>query len=129
MRNKKSYLSKTIADARKELDKIECKESLTKNKKLLGKCFKFNNGYSGSNRWSVFIKVLYADANSLKGIVFETDCNGEQKISFDNFIAGSLLETKITQEEFDIELNLFILRLKTLLKDAGQKITERIVFE
>jgi hypothetical protein len=89
----KAKLLAQMARVRRELDKIEGAETAKKNKKLIGKYFKYpRNCYScpekESDYWPVYHKVLYDDGG-LHGMTFQTDSHGMITIKFDDYVSLS----------------------------------------
>lgn len=57
-------LRQKIYKLRDKIDSLkECSELPTLKKELTGKCFKYNNGYSGTERWWMYVKVISVDSS------------------------------------------------------------------
>jgi len=117
---KKEELEKTIAVARNELSDIICEENIENNKKLIGKCFKYQNCYSHTEKesdyWWLYSKVLSVDKYGDCIIdQFQTDKDGQQtfipeKTDYINR-SNNTNYIEIPESEFIEAWNLFVKKI------------------
>lgn len=114
---------KKLDSKRNELrDKISEVRIATEKPKLVekyqGKYFRYVNSYSGSENWFayVFCKEI-TDCNHVIYDTFQIDNDGLVRIDFDYETFGFVaLETEITKEEYDQQLEFLINKINTLKK-------------
>lgn len=95
-------LNKQIAKLQKQIYEIETQEKIKENKKLIGKYFKYDNGYNSEKRWWLYRKITGVTKESyFKTIEFEitflNEINIKEKSSC-TWHDSSWIE--ITEEEF-----------------------------
>ena len=98
---REAVLEAKMREAREELSAIRSEKAEKRNKKLLGKCFKFRNSYGGNDDgWWLYSIVTKATA-SLEVFKFQTDCNGAIEIESDRYWYAHDGYAPISREEFD----------------------------
>ena len=104
-------LVREIGKLQKELNAIRQDKENKKNSRLIGKCFKYENSYSGldAKTWWFYIQMNKIEDGSLVGTSFQHDEYGEISIGTnDSFHAGTIVEDshiEITKDEFDKAFN------------------------
>lgn len=95
---KKDNIMNKLRSLREELSDIETKERKKENKKLIGKCFKYNNSYScpenENDYWPVYSTVLDINEDGHPIVFcFETDKYGkfecETKVKYGSMTLGT----------------------------------------
>lgn len=107
-------LDKKLDPLRKELRKIEDKESLKEKQKLLGKCFKYENSSGSGEKWWIYAKVIAVSTDTYTHLKVERNPNGNLSIILeDNFTYQAdyyIHEVEIQEWEFQEQL-------KTMIRD------------
>lgn len=99
--SRKTELNKIIKKAREELYKIESEDKIKINKKFVGKCFKYENGYNNDDRWSMYIIITKLSKNgSLEGWSFQTNSDESTEISREAYGSIWSEHIEITHDEF-----------------------------
>jgi hypothetical protein len=105
MTSRKAKLEKIRRKAQEELWKIEQAETDAKNKKMIGRHFRYDNSYGSSTRWWLYSKVISLKDGNIITLEFQTTSAGEIKINpsrehYRNMHSGFDL---ITKREFEAE--------------------------
>lgn len=87
--------------ARQILDEDRRQKEEKKLKKLIGSCWKFNNGYNREDRWWLYLKITRVEDTSLYGFSFQKTTLGKIEIDADDcFISLDGGYLPIKPEEF-----------------------------
>jgi len=65
------------------------------NAQIVGKCFKYWNGYNSEDRWWMYAKVLKTECGGVRLFTFQEDINGKidiQPFEFHSSLSGSYEE-------------------------------------
>ena len=107
-------LQKKIEPLRKELKKIEDKNSLKEKEKLLGKCFKFQNSGGSDKKWWIYTKVIAVSKDTHTHLKVERNPDGNLSIDltedFTYHADHYLHQVEIQEWEFQEQL-------KTMIRD------------
>jgi hypothetical protein len=91
---------KDIEPLREELDELKKEKRYEELSKLIGRCFKYKNRYSGDDTWWLYIKVTGINDYGVDVITCEKDCYGKITIEKDRSTT-SILENKIRPSTFE----------------------------
>ena len=87
--NRREELNDIIADARKELYKLDEERDMAIGKKLIGKCFRYRDNYSppenANDYWWTYARVVSVDGSGVRVHQFDTDKYDEIAIEFNNY--------------------------------------------
>ena len=86
--------------AREKLEKIEAKEEHERNKKDIGKCFKYRNTYGGDNGWWLYAMITGVKGRYKQYLTFETTSLDIIEIKTKESAYSHLEQRKITKAEF-----------------------------
>ena len=104
--SKKKEIQKQISKLQDELNEIELKERLKNNPPLIGKYYKYDNGYNLGERWWLYKKVTSIDEDG-RLISFEFEKTSDDHIiiraSYDSWHDNGWI--KISKKEFKKEWN------------------------
>lgn len=115
-------LQKKIRAIRQQIEDIQAPKRLAANKKLLGKCFKYHNGYGSGEKWWLYVKVVSCDASQVNSFQFQDD--GMDKMETRNEAWFNNINTDgyvpITHSEFYEAWQKFITKLNNqIVKTIG----------
>jgi hypothetical protein len=120
--DKLSELTKQIAELKKKefelqekKDKIEDRRDRAISRKLIGKCFKYQNSWGGEDKWWLYSKVVGTSTDNRLCVVQVETTPLETKISFEDYAMKGLCQTGITLGEFN-----------TAYKKATKKIIDKL---
>lgn len=84
-----------------------CGKKETKDDLLIGRCFKIQRNFRGSDKWDVYFKVLSKKIEDMFYVLsFETDCFGKTSIEYMAtriVILQDIYYNEISEEQFDTE--------------------------
>ena len=80
LNSKIASLQKQMEPLRTQQYELQEKQTETKNKKLLGKCFVSQNCYSSGKKWPLYTKVTGVKGGVISVVQIEKDCYGEIEI-------------------------------------------------
>lgn len=106
---KREYESKRVEFERYErkMEQIKNAEEMKQNQSLLGKYFKFDNGYDQDKRWWKYYKVTSADNSGVRVESFETEEYGDIRLETKSIVTfggkSDLLQLEIMRAEYERE--------------------------
>ena len=112
--DRKKEIQAELSRLREEEYKIEVSERRDENKRHVGKCYKYNNGYSKEDRWWLYIRVVEMDGDAnLSVITFQKTSLNEWIYKHETFYAGNwMFEKEITIKEYEKEFSKFVGAIK-----------------
>lgn len=79
---------------RQKIEAIEEKREKSIGRKLIGKCFKFHNSYSGNERWWLYITITGMGRGTFcDAFQFETTSQGEHQTKVKNWFSHASAQT------------------------------------
>lgn len=117
-------MSKQAHALREKAEKIEeqeyMKNQYPKEKKLLGKCYKYRNSYScpesEKDYWWVYKQVVDIKPHNITSSCFQETRDGEFKFDKNKWFSVGLDHVPISKNEFEKAKQAFIKRLKEKIK-------------
>lgn len=116
----KAY-NKRVAPLRAERDNIERETRLKDAQKLLGKCFRFRNGYGSGDKWWLYYKVISIDLDGIhdyKVISIQEPSYPELDIRIDRAHKG-MFQEEVSKRQFGIVFDKAIKKLQQAQKSIG----------
>jgi hypothetical protein len=96
---RRKYLARLIAKARAELDEDEGHRLLAERLPFLGKCFKYDNGYSNEQRWPMYSIVMEANSGGFTSFSFQHMANDEVEVNLTRHSYEATLGQEVSPEE------------------------------